>query len=84
MISDMGCLKDTVLGPILFLIYINNLNLALKNSQVTMYAEDTSTYSSSRSVNDIKGAVYADLQDLKIWLGSNKLSLNVLKHRYHS
>ena len=62
-----------------FLIYINDLPLALDYSHVDMYADDTSIYYSSKSISSINNAVNKDLQSLKSWLDENKLSLNVAK-----
>ena len=44
-----------------------------------MYADNTSICFSSGSVDDINRAINEGLEDLKIWLKSSKLSLNVLK-----
>ena len=65
-------------GAISFLLYITDLHLALKNSKVTIHADDTSICFSSGSVDNIKRTIKKDLQDLKIWLESSKLSLSVL------
>ena len=74
-----GVLRGSCLGPILFLVYINDLHLGLKNSKVNMHADDITICFSFGSIADINKAINADLEDLKIWLKTNKLSLNVLK-----
>ena len=74
-----GVPQSSCLGPLLFLVYINDLPSCVKNSLVSMYAGDTSIYYASESVSEINQAVNADLEALKGWLKGIKLSLNVAK-----
>ena len=60
-------------------IYINDLPFALKKGKVMMYADDTSISYSSSSLVDIEQTLNSELNDLKLWMQGNKLSLNVLK-----
>ena len=58
---------------------MNDLPYCLKTLDVAMYADDTTIYYSSPSMNDINTSINADLKALRGWLEGNKLSLNVVK-----
>ena len=60
-------------------LYKNDLPCALKCSKVKMYADDTSLAQSANDIKDIDNVMNSELENLKEWLHSNKLSLNVTK-----
>ena len=76
---EVGVPQDSCLGPLLFLIYINDLPEAVQGSSVTMYADDTSLCHQSRDLTQLNEAINSDLSKLETWLQGNKLSLNVAK-----
>ena len=76
---EVGVPQGSCLGPLLFLVYINDLPCAVKNSTTSMYADDTTLFFRSKNIEDLNEAINSDLRDLDSWLSGNKLSLNVAK-----
>ena len=76
---DIGVPQGSCLGPLLFLVYINDLPRAVKNSTTSMYADDTSLCFKSKDLSRLNEALNEDLSRLDAWLISTKLSLNVAK-----
>ena len=74
-----GIPQGSNLGPLLFILYINDLPLCVKNSEVSLYADDTCLYYSCKDVNRLVGVLNEDLDRIHGWLVRNKLALNARK-----
>ena len=72
-------LEGSVLGPLLLLIYINDLSQALKFCKVHHFADDLNLIHFSKSVYRLNKYVNLDMKNLTYWLNANKISLNVKK-----
>ena len=77
-----GFPQGSILGPLLFLIYINDLPNCLEYSSTRMFADDTTLTTSGKYLNEAESALNSDLDNVKEWLFANKLSLNLVKIKY--
>ena len=75
----IGVPRGSVLGPLLFLLYINDLNLAIKYCKVYHFADDTNLLYTNNSIKKLNKMLNKDLKNLTNWLNANKISLNVNK-----
>ena len=73
-----GVHEGSVLGPLLFLIFINDLNISIKNSETFHFADDTCLLNIKDLIKKINKVVYKDLKFLIQWL-ANKSSPNIAK-----
>ena len=74
-----GVLQGSILGPLLFIMYFNDLPLVVKVCSVELYADDTLIFFTGKSVREIKSQLSSDLDSLISWFCSNFLMLNVSK-----
>ena len=78
-ISSCGVPQGSILGPLFFLIYINDLENALSNSVPVMYADDTNIFLSGNNIDSTVEEFNLELNNLNIWFKANRLSLNTTK-----
>ena len=74
---NCGVSQGSVLGFILFLLNVNDINQAIKFCKVHHFADDTNLLCLRNSIKKLSKLVSADLKHLVNWLNANKTSLNV-------
>lgn len=79
---NYGVPQGSILGPLLFLIYINNIQEIGLSADVTLYADDTSLFYFGDSINSIIPNLQSDLDLLNSWFRSNLLTINIAKTNY--
>lgn len=77
-----GVPQGSILGPLLFVLYMNDLPQCLKSCKVMLYADDTVLYYSSSMVSDVETKLNEDLENITVWFNNHFLTLNAEKSKF--
>ena len=77
--NTYGTPQGSCLGPLLFLVFCNNLYLNLLYSSCILFVDDTTVYTSGKNLNLLVCSLEHDLEILNDWFKANKLTLNMNK-----
>ena len=85
--SSLGFIKcgvpqGSILGPLLFLLYINDLSSVCKHAFPILFADDTNLFLSGKDGSSLSQTMTSELAQISDWLKANKLSLNIKKTHY--
>ena len=75
----IGVPQGSTVGPIMFILYINDLPLVLEHSKCIMYAADTVLYCGHANNKNVRKLMQFDLDRVQTWCAQNRLTLNVKK-----
>ena len=74
-----GIPQGSCLGPLLFILYVNDFAQCLVKSSPNMYADDTSVTCSAKDIDTLCDDLRTELTNISKWMRQNKLSLNANK-----
>ena len=74
--------QGSILGPLLFMLYIKYLANVLDVLFPILFADDTSVYTEADKESDLIKTLNEELAKLNIWLKANKLTIDIAKSQY--
>ena len=76
---EYGTPQGSCLGPLLFMIFVNDLHHHLEHCECILFADDTTIYLGHRNLKYLEWCIESDLANIAEWFKANKLTLNLNK-----
>ena len=80
-VISSGVPQGSILGPLLFLLYVNDLAFCVKNSDVLLYADDTTLSTSGKVIQNIEQKHHQDVKNVLVWCRKNDMVMNIPKSK---